>query len=86
MIRRGGGAIINIASLLALRGTLPPTPLPYRATYAGAKAFILAFTQALVGELIGTGVRLQVCLPGRVRTEFHTLHRHERAAAGDDRG
>ena len=73
MIRRGGGSIINIASLLALSGTLPPTPLPYRATYAGAKAFILAFTQALVGELIGTGVRLQVCLPGRVGTEFHTL-------------
>jgi short-subunit dehydrogenase len=27
----------------------------------------------LAGELQGTGVRVQVCLPGRVNTEFHTL-------------
>jgi uncharacterized protein len=73
MIGRGRGAIINIASLLALSGTLPPSLLPYRATYAGAKAFMLAFTQALAGELTGTGVRVQVCLPGRVATEFHSL-------------
>ncbi len=73
MIRRRGGGIINIASLLALSGSLPPVPLPHRATYAGAKAFLLAFTQALAGELIGTGVRVQVCLPGLVKTEFHTI-------------
>ncbi|MBV9567554.1 MAG: SDR family NAD(P)-dependent oxidoreductase [Hyphomicrobiales bacterium] len=73
MIERGRGTIINVASLLALSGTLPPVPLPHRATYAGAKAFMLAFTQALAGELVGTGVRLQVCLPGRVATEFHSV-------------
>ena len=73
MIERGRGTIINVASLLALSGTLPPAPLPHRATYAGAKAFMLAFTQALAGELVGTGVRLQVCLPGRVATEFHSV-------------
>jgi short-subunit dehydrogenase len=72
MIRRGVGGIINISSLLALSGTLPPEPLPYRATYAAAKAFMLAFTQALAGELSGTAIRVQVCLPGRVKTEFHT--------------
>jgi short-subunit dehydrogenase len=75
MIQRGRGGVINIASLLALTGTLPPTPLPPRAVYAGAKAFMLAFTQTLAGELMGTGVRVQVCLPGRVATEFlNTLH------------
>ena len=73
MIERGSGAIVNIASLLALSGPLPPTPLPHRATYAGAKAFLLVFTQALAGELKGTGVKVQVCLPGRVDTEFHRL-------------
>ena len=72
MVRRGAGGIINIASLLALSGALPPGQLPYRATYAGAKAFLLSFTQALAGELKGSGVRVQVCLPGRVKTEFHT--------------
>ncbi len=72
MIRHGKGGIINISSLLALSGTLPPNPLPYRATYAAAKAYMLAFTQAIAGELHGTGVAVQVCLPGVVRTEFHT--------------
>lgn len=71
MIRRGGGGIINVASLLALSGTLPPDPLPHRATYAAAKSFMLTFTQAFAGELRGAGVRVQVCLPGRVDTEFH---------------
>jgi NAD(P)-dependent dehydrogenase (short-subunit alcohol dehydrogenase family) len=49
-----------------------PNPLPNRATDAGTKAFMLAFTQALARELSGTGVKVQVCLPGRVETEFHT--------------
>ena len=74
MIRRGNGAVINIASLLSLTGTIPPSPLPHRVTYAAAKAFMLAFTQLLAGELAGTGVRVQVCLPGRVATEFLAGH------------
>jgi short-subunit dehydrogenase len=65
MIARGSGAIINVASLLAFSGTLPPRPLPCRAVYAGAKAFQVAFTQALAGELAGTGVQVQACCPGR---------------------
>ena len=73
MIRRGSGAIVNVASLLALSGPLAPDPLPHRATYAGAKAFMLTFAQALAGELKGAGVKVQVCLPGRVNTEFHTI-------------
>lgn len=72
MLRRGAGGIINISSIYALSGTLPPNPLPHRATYVGAKAFMLGFTQALAGELSGTGVKVQVCLPGRIKTEFHT--------------
>ena len=73
MVKRGSGAIINVASLLAFSGALPPQPLPYRAVYAGAKAFQVAFTQALAGELAGTGVHVQVCCPGLIDTEFHTL-------------
>jgi short-subunit dehydrogenase len=80
--------VINIASLLALSGSVPPTPLPYRATYAGAKAFMMTFTQALAGELADTGVRVQVCLPGVVATEFHSVQgmdmsRRPRMAAAD---
>lgn len=73
MLRRKTGGVINVASLLALSGALPPNPLPYRAVYAGAKAFIVTFTQALAGEVAGTGVKVQVCLPGVVATEFHTI-------------
>ncbi len=73
MVRRGAGGVINVASLIALSGSLPPNPLPHRAVYAGAKAFMVTFTQALAGELGGTGVTVQVCLPGLVATEFHTI-------------
>lgn len=73
MVARGSGAIINVASLLAFSGPLPPQPLPYRAVYTGTKAFQVAFTQALAGELAGTGVQVQVCCPGLIDTEFHAL-------------
>ena len=71
LVQGGSGAIVNVASLLSLSGSLPANPLPYRATYAGAKAFIVTFTQALSGELPASGVRLQALLPGVVATEFH---------------
>jgi short-subunit dehydrogenase len=52
---------------------LPPDPLPFRATYAATKAYVVAFLQALAGELVGTGIQITVVLPGRVTTEFHTI-------------
>lgn len=73
MVARDSGAVINVASLLAFSGTMPPQPLPYRATYAGAKAYLVAFTQALAGELDSSGVQVQVCCPGLVDTEFHDI-------------
>jgi uncharacterized protein len=73
MVSRGAGGIINVSSLLAFSGALPPKPLPHRATYAGAKAFVVTFTEALAGELAGTGVNVVVCCPGIVATEFHEV-------------
>jgi short-subunit dehydrogenase len=74
MIQRGRGDIINVASLLAYSGAAPSGGfMPFRAVYAGAKAFQLAFTQVLATELAGTQVRVQVCLPGVVKTEFHEI-------------
>jgi short-subunit dehydrogenase len=63
--------VLNIASLLALSGSLPPDPLPYRAVYAGAKSFIAVFSRVLAKELEGTPVSIHVCLPGIVESEFH---------------
>jgi uncharacterized protein len=74
MIKRESGGIVNVASLLALSGSVPSGNfLPFRAVYAGAKAFLLTFTQVLAGELAATKVRVQVCLPGIVNTEFHEV-------------
>jgi len=71
MIERRQGAVINVASRLAFSSAMPSPPLPQRATYAASKAFVVAFTRVLHGELAGTGVRVQALCPGLVRTEFH---------------
>ncbi|MFD7393091.1 SDR family NAD(P)-dependent oxidoreductase [Streptomyces sp. NPDC059852] len=71
MLTRGRGAVINVASLLAFAGDLPPDPLPRRAVYAGTKGYAVTFTRTLAAELAGTPVRLQVVCPGLTATEFH---------------
>jgi short-subunit dehydrogenase len=71
MVERGAGAVINVASLLAFAGALPPDPLPHRATYAGTKGFMVTFSRTLAAELAGTPVRVQVLCPGYTATEFH---------------
>ncbi|HMK09437.1 MAG TPA: SDR family oxidoreductase [Anaerolineales bacterium] len=73
MIAAGGGAVINVSSRLGYSAALPTPPLPKRATYAGAKAFLNTFTQLLAAELAGSGVSVQALCPGVIRTEFHQV-------------
>lgn len=54
----------GIASVVAL------TPEARNGTYSGSKAYVVTFTQALFDELEGTGVQVQVVLPGATRTRF----------------
>jgi len=61
---RGRGAIINLSSIAALH------PERTNATYSASKAFLLNLTQSLHTEAAPKGVRLQVVLPGAIRTEF----------------
>jgi short-subunit dehydrogenase len=64
MARRGKGAIINIASIVAV------APELLNGTYGGSKAFVLAFTQSLHHELGPKGIRVQAVLPGATSTDF----------------
>jgi short-subunit dehydrogenase len=82
MRRRGSGAVINVASLLAFAGDLPPAPLPHRAVYAGTKGYVVTFTRTLAAELAGSGVRVQVVCPGYTATEFHRAQGLEPVADG----
>ncbi|MFF9087486.1 SDR family NAD(P)-dependent oxidoreductase [Streptomyces sp. NPDC014991] len=84
MVRRGRGAVVNVASLLAFAGDLPPGPLPQRAVYGGTKGYVVTFTRTLAAELAGTGVRVQVVCPGLTATEFH-LGTGEEPVAGESR-
>ena len=71
MISSGRGDIVNMGSLLAFSRSVPPDPLPYRAIYAASKAFIVTFSVSLHRELQESDVRLMVCCPGLVESEFH---------------
>lgn len=74
MLARGRGAVVNVASLLALSGPLQ-IGMGARATYAACKSFLLVFTQSLALELRDSDVRAMVCLPGMVESEFHGVRR-----------
>jgi short-subunit dehydrogenase len=64
MVRRGRGAVLNVASTAAFQ------PLPLNTTYAATKAFVLSFTDGLHADLHGTGVTATSLCPGPVKTEF----------------
>lgn len=64
MVERGRGAILNVASTAAFQ------PMPGQAGYAASKAFVLAYTHGLRGELKGTGVTATALCPGPVETGF----------------
>ena len=64
MARRGGGAILNVASTAAFQ------PGPKMAVYFATKAFVLSFTEALHEEWKDRGIKVSALCPGPTRTEF----------------
>jgi hypothetical protein len=66
-VARGAGTIINIGSVVAI------TPETLNGVYGGTKAFVLAFSQNLRKELEGSGVHVQVVLPGATHTDFWAI-------------
>ncbi len=73
MIERRRGTIINVASTAAFQA------IPYMATYAASKAFVLSFTEAIAVETAGSGVRILALCPGPVRTEFEAVAKNDNA-------
>lgn len=65
MIARRRGGVLNVASVEGFM------PVPYQATYAAAKAFVLSFTRAIAYETMGTSVRVSAFAPGAVTTAMH---------------
>ena len=64
MAKRGGGAILNVASTAAFQ------PGPKMAVYFATKAFVLSFTEALHEEWKDRGIKVSALCPGPTRTEF----------------
>jgi len=60
MIARGGGSIVNIASIAGLIG------LRNRAAYCASKGAVVALTRALAVDHVGDGIRVNAVAPGTV--------------------
>lgn len=65
MVKRGTGAIINVASVLAL------LPEYSQGIYAATKSYMLTFSQSLAVEVNPQGVYVQAVLPAATRTEIY---------------
>jgi NAD(P)-dependent dehydrogenase (short-subunit alcohol dehydrogenase family) len=63
MVRLGGGSIVNIASVSAIR------PSPGTAAYGAAKAGLLNLTQSLAQEWGPEGIRVNAIIVGLMATE-----------------
>jgi 3-oxoacyl-[acyl-carrier protein] reductase len=64
MMKRRGGAIVNVSSIVGLHGNFGQT------NYAASKAGIIGFTKSLARELGSRNVRANVVAPGYVRSRL----------------
>jgi short-subunit dehydrogenase len=64
LVARGGGTIVNIASVVAV------APESLNGVYGASKAYVLALSQSLHKELAPQGVRIQAVLPGATATDL----------------
>lgn len=60
MLSAGGGAIVNVGAVSALRAS------PGQVNYAASKGGLLAFTRALGAELAPRGIRVNAVIPGAI--------------------
>jgi short-subunit dehydrogenase len=75
MIERKQGSIINVASTAAFQ------PVPFMATYAATKAFVLSFSEALWEENRPYGIKVMALCPGVTDTNFFEAARGQKPPA-----
>jgi NAD(P)-dependent dehydrogenase (short-subunit alcohol dehydrogenase family) len=77
LIKAGGGAIVNTASMAGIRGR------PYTTAYCASKGAVVTFTKTLAIELAPHNIRVNCICPGAVNTPLiHNLGiTQEQAAA-----
>ena len=63
LIESGGGAIVNVSSVVALRGNHPAH------VYSAAKGGIISLTRSLAGVYSEQGVRANAICPGLIKTQ-----------------
>jgi NAD(P)-dependent dehydrogenase (short-subunit alcohol dehydrogenase family) len=78
MLERGGGAIVNTASIAGIRYL----GVPYIA-YSSSKGAVVSFTRAIALQYAGQGIRANSVLPGLMNTPMITEPLKEAYAAGD---
>ena len=66
MLSRGGGSIINIASVAAVKA------VPGGAAYCAAKAGVLGLTRVTAADHSRAGIRANAILPGVIETPMYT--------------
>ena len=64
MKERGGGAIVNVASVAGLIG------LKNRVAYSASKGAVIALTRALAVDHVGDGIRVNAVCPGTIDTPW----------------
>jgi NAD(P)-dependent dehydrogenase (short-subunit alcohol dehydrogenase family) len=64
MIARGGGSIVNVASIAGLHGVI------HRAAYNASKHGLIGLTRTLAAEWGARGVRVNAVCPGWIKTEM----------------
>jgi NAD(P)-dependent dehydrogenase (short-subunit alcohol dehydrogenase family) len=64
MIKQGGGSIVNIASLAAVRN------IPAMPAYSASKAGLIGLTQAVALDYGAQNIRCNIVAPGPIRTEM----------------